>query len=70
MRVQRFAIATAVYRDKCLVWGYWASIQFLLLHLIFSEIVTAPVQQVIKRLFLDWDGSNASATICDCDHRV
>jgi hypothetical protein len=70
MRVQRFAIATAVYSDKCLVLGCRASIKFLLLHLIFSGIVTAVVQKVTKQLFLVQDGSNASTTFCDCDRRV
>jgi hypothetical protein len=46
MRVQLFAIATAVYKDKCFVSGCRASIKFLLRNLIFSEIVAATVQKV------------------------
>jgi hypothetical protein len=43
---------------------------FHLLDLIFSAIVTATVQKVTKQLFLGQDGSNVSATFCNCDRRV
>jgi hypothetical protein len=51
MRVQLLAIATAVIEDKCLVWGCRASIYFLFLHLIFSEIVTATVKKGLNDCF-------------------